>query len=391
MRKILVVTGTRAEYGLLKGLIIKLQSDKEIDAHVAVTGAHLSAHHGMTVDLIKKDNIQNLHYVDMKIEGDSAVNLCDGIASGLHGFSRLLTTLRPDLMIVLGDRYELWSAALSATIANIPIAHIHGGESTEGLIDEAVRHSLTKMSQLHFCSHDLYRKRIISMGESPDRVWNVGAIGLDRIRELNFVDRSEIEKCIGKQLGNVNILCTFHPVTLDEKQSANEIEALTRILEKAVNENKDLKIFITLPNADTFSGHIRKKWDDLIDCHANQISGFMNLGDQLYLSLMKEVDVVLGNSSSGILEAPFFNKAIVDVGRRQEGRLRSPHIIHSDGSEKDLENALAKALSSDFQREVKTFSSIYGSGHTVEKIYQIVKNHPLEKIIFKKFHDGSKV
>lgn len=389
MKKILIVTGTRAEYGLLKKLIIKLQSDNDFETSVAVTGTHLSKQHGMTVDLIKADNIQNIYPVDLKIEGDTAVNLCDGIALGLNGFSRLLVNLKPDLMVVLGDRYELWSATMAATIANIPIAHIHGGESTEGAIDEAVRHSITKMSHLHFCSHDLYKERIIRMGENPERVWNVGAAGLDRIREMNFLSRDEIETRLNTKLVEKNILCTFHPVTLDEAQSAGEIAALVSVLEKAVTSNGQTKVFITLPNSDTFSNHIRKKWDELIAKFPDKIFGFVNLGDLLYLSLVKQSSVVMGNSSSGILEAPFLKKVVVDIGRRQEGRLRSAHVLHSDGSIEDLESTLARALSEDFRQRAEKSESIYGDGSSVDKIYQILKTANLDGIIFKKFYDGA--
>lgn len=391
MRQILIITGTRAEYGLLKKLIFRLQSDKEIETNVAVTGTHLSKQHGMTIGLIKNDQIKNIHQVDLKIEGDTSVDLCDGIGLGLSGFSRLFASLKPDLIVVLGDRYELWGAAIAATIANVPIAHIHGGESTEGLIDEAVRHSITKMSHLHFCSHNAYRKRIIRMGESPDRVWNVGAVGLDRIREIKFFSKEEIETKLGTTLVEINILCTFHPVTLDETQSANEIQLLVNALTKIVTENNNTKIFITLPNADTFSGHIRAKWQKLIADFPDKIFGFVNLGDQLYLSLMNEVNVVLGNSSSGILEAPFLKKAVVDIGRRQEGRLRSPHVLHSDGSATNLESIIKKSISNEFQHFVQKAESIYGDGHSVEKIYQILKNENLNGIIFKKFYDGEQV
>lgn len=391
MRKILIVTGTRAEYGLLKKLIFRLQSDNEIETSVAVTGTHLSKQHGMTIESIKNDQVKNIHQVDLKIEGDTPVDLCDGIGLGLSGFSRLFTSLKPDLVVVLGDRYELWAATIAATLSNIPIAHIHGGESTEGAMDEAVRHSITKMSHLHFCSHETYRKRIIRMGENPNHVWNVGAVGLDRIREMKFYSRAELEAKLGTTLTRVNILCTFHPVTLDESQSTNEIQQLVDVLTKTVTENNDIKVFITLPNADPFSDHIRAKWQKLIANFPDQIFGFVNLGDQLYLSLMKEVNVVLGNSSSGILEAPFLKKAVLNIGRRQEGRLISPHILHSDGSALNLEATLKKAISNEFQDFVQKADSIYGDGHSVEKIYQILKNENLNGIIFKKFHNNEQL
>jgi GDP/UDP-N,N'-diacetylbacillosamine 2-epimerase (hydrolysing) len=388
MKKFLIVTGTRAEYGLLRKLILKLQSDLAVETHVAVTGTHLSAAHGMTINMIKEDNVANIHLVDLKIKGDQPVDVCDGMALGLSGFSRLLNSLRPDLLIVLGDRYELWPATMAATIGTTPIAHIHGGESTEGLIDEAVRHSITKMSHLHLCSHEKYRQRIIQMGENPKRVWNVGAVGLDRIKEMKFLTKKEIEERLKTTLGEINVLCTFHPVTLNEEQSSVEINELVAAIENLIS-TQPAKVFITLPNSDTFSNKIRKAWEDLIQRNPSRVFGYVNLGDLLYLSLMKEVDLVLGNSSSGILEAPFMRKAIVDVGRRQDGRLRSQHIIHSNGTKEDLKNAILKALSPEFKLMAKNEPSIYGEGESVEKIYKVLTSENLDNIIFKKFYEGS--
>jgi GDP/UDP-N,N'-diacetylbacillosamine 2-epimerase (hydrolysing) len=388
MKKILIVTGTRAEYGLLKKLIIKFQSDIDFETFVAVTGTHLSDKHGMTINIIKADGIKNIYPVDLNIEGDTPVDLSDGIGRGLNGFSRLLATLKPEMMIVLGDRYELLSAVLSATLANIPIAHIHGGESTVGVIDESVRHSITKMSHFHFCSHEVYKQRILRMGENPSHVWNVGAVGLDRIREMKFLSKDEINHKLGTTLAGSNVLCTFHPVTLDAKQSANEIDALINVLKKLVQEKKDVKVFVTLPNADTFSNHIRNKWNALIKEAPDKIFSYVNLGDHLYISLMKEVDLVLGNSSSGVLEAPFLHKAVVNIGRRQEGRLTSSHVLHANGNSKDLFKILEQALSSDFQQLCRDSTSIYGEGRSVDKIYKVLKGASLEGVVFKKFYDN---
>lgn len=386
MKKILFFTGTRAEYGLLRNLILKFQSDSEYETHVVVSGTHLSATHGMTIRVIQKDQIQNIHPVDLQITGDSSVDISSGIGNGIVQISRLIDSLKPDLLVLLGDRYELWTAAISATMANIPIAHIHGGESTEGVIDEAVRHSITKMAHLHFCSNVKYRERILQMGEQPSKVWDVGAPGLDRIKEMTFLSRKEIQEKTGASLNKKNILCTFHPVTLDETQSAREIDSVINAIETLANDS-ELTFFITYPNSDTFSSYISESWKKLIKKYPSNVFGFVSLGDQLYLSLMNEVDVVIGNSSSGIYEAPFFKKPVVDIGKRQLGRLKSHHILHSDGG-KDLVSVIQKALSSDFKQFANLQESIYGDGNSVAKIYEIIKHQNLNDLLFKKFFDN---
>lgn len=387
LKKILVVTGTRAEYGLLRDLILRLQSDPEIDLQVAVTGTHLSPKHGMTVKIIESDGIKNLHHVDLEIDSDTPLAITNGVSLGLSGFGKLLNKLNPNLVILLGDRYELWSAAMAATLANIPIAHIHGGESTVGVIDESVRHSITKMSHLHFASHEHYANRILRMGENPKMVWNVGAVGLDRIKKMTFLPRVELEKKLGTSFSKTNLLCTFHPVTLDKKQSEFEIESLINALETKLR-SEDIKLFITLPNADSYSNHIRICWKNLISQYPTKVFSFENLGDLVYLSLMNEVDLILGNSSSGILEAPFLKKAVLNIGKRQEGRLSSYHVIHSNGEVQDLEKNLNFALSQEFQSKLQSSPSIYGDGDTTEKIFKLLKETPLEGVLYKAFFDA---
>lgn len=386
-KKIIIVSGTRADYGLLKKLTMLLQQDEDFETYLAATGAHLSEKHGMTINLIKQDKIENILEVDIKIAGDQPLDVCTSLAEGIKGFSELYKKIKPEFIIVLGDRYELWSACMPATIFNIPIVHIHGGESTQGVIDEAVRHSITKMAHLHFCSHESYRKRIIQMGERTDRVHVVGAVGLDRIKEMNFLSREELTKNLAVNFGKKNILCTFHPVTLDAEESAQEVGALTEAIESILG-TEDIKIFVTFPNSDTYSSVIQQKWNELIKKYPNNVHGFVNLGDLRYLSLMKEVDLILGNSSSGILEAPFLNKAIVDVGLRQQGRLRSGHIIHCEGNKKDIVAAISKALSNEFQSGLAKTPSIYGDGNSSTTIHNLIKKTDFKNIVFKIFNDG---
>lgn len=386
-KNIVIISGTRADYGLLKKLTVLLQSDNEYETYFAATGTHLSEKHGKTINLIKNDGIKNIVEVDLEISGDQPQDVCLSLSEGVKSFSELYKKIKPEFIIVLGDRYELWSACMPATIFNIPIVHIHGGESTQGVIDEAVRHSITKMAHLHLCSHETYKKRIIQMGEKKENVHVVGAVGLDRIKEMTFLSREELEKNLAITFGKKNILCTFHPVTLDEKESAKEIEALTSAIESILTGD-EVKVFITFPNSDTYSSVIQQKWNELIKKYPRSVYGFVNLGDLRYLSLMKEVDLVLGNSSSGILEAPFLNKAVVDIGLRQQGRLRSGHIIHCEGNKNEIASAITKALSNEFQSGLTKTPSIYGNGTSSAMMYDLIKKTNFKNIVFKIFNDG---
>jgi GDP/UDP-N,N'-diacetylbacillosamine 2-epimerase (hydrolysing) len=386
-RKVIFVSGSRADYGLLKKLILLFKKDYEFETYIAVTGAHLSKSHGHTVDLIKHDFVDRVLEVDMGVAGDQALDISQSIATGIEGFASLYQNIKPDFIFVLGDRYELWAACIPASLFNIPIVHIHGGELTQGVIDETVRHSITKMSHLHFCSHESYRQRVIRMGEHPNRVFTVGAVGLDRISETQLLPRLELESKLNISFGKKNVLCTFHPVTLDPAGAETETAALVAALEDLV-ANLGAHVFITFPNSDTNSSVVRKKMEDFILRNPTKAFGFVNLGDQNYLSLMKEVDLVLGNSSSGILEAPFLRKAVVNVGVRQQGRLSSAHVVHAEATKEDILEAVKKSLSSEFQDKLGA-PSIYGEGHASQLIYRTVKTTDFTDIVFKIFNDGT--
>lgn len=385
-RKIIIVSGTRADYGLLKKLTLQLQADNQFETYLVATGAHLSEKHGKTINLIKQDNIQNILEVDLKIESDQPLDISHALSVGVGGFAEVYKKTKPELIVVLGDRYELWAACMPATIFNIPIVHIHGGESTQGAIDEVIRHSITKMSHLHLCSHPDYKKRIIQMGEQPERVFVVGAIGLDRIKEMKFLSREELSKDLKISFGKKNILCTFHSVTIDPTESSAEINSLKNAIGKII-QTEDVKVFITFSNADTYSSGIQDKWNELLAEYPDKVNGFVNLGDQRYLSLMKEVELILGNSSSGILEAPFLNKAVVNVGLRQRGRLYSEHVIQSEGSENAIYKAIVLALSDEFQSKLKTIKSIYGEGNSVDLVFNILKEVDFKNSVLKVFND----
>ena len=382
MKKIFFVTGSRADYGLLKKLILLFQADHSFQTYTLATGSHLSLVHGSTINVLKEDGIQNIIEVDLELKGDRPNDICHAISIGTKKFSKIYEEHKPNLLVVLGDRYELWAATMPAVIYNIPITHIHGGESTEGAIDEAIRHSITKMAHLHFCSHPLYRERIISMGENPANVHMVGAVGLDRIKEMNFLTQEELEKNLSIKFNTKNILCTYHPETLNEEKSISQLEHLIAAFQEIIKDGST-SIFITLPNADTFSNDVREKWKIFIQKNSSLVHGFENLGDLRYLSFMKHVDLIVGNSSSGILEAPFFNKRVIDIGARQKGRLKSPHIINSSGETAILISQLEKQLA-DRKIAIKA-NSIYGNGNSSQQMFANIKTWLSQSVQHKSF------
>lgn len=387
MRKIAFLTGTRADYGLIRDLIKLFQTDSDFKTYVMVTGAHLSSLHGRTIEMIKADQLQNLVEIDMELDGDKPLDVTNAMAKELRLISEFYAAERPELIIVLGDRYELWPACMAATIYNIPVAHIHGGESTVGAIDEVIRHSVSKMSQMHFCSHESYKKRLENMGENPEFVFNVGAIGLDRIKKMKLLSKDELESQLKLNLKKrKNILCTFHPVTTSEEQSNFEISELIKSV-TALIEKDDVQMIVTLPNADTYSSFIREEWLRLKEKYPENVSTFVNLGDVLYLSLMSQMDLVMGNSSSGIFEAPFLHRAVLNIGKRQEGRITSEHIINCVATEADITAGIEKALSSGFQKRLPEFKSIYGNGDSGERIYTTIKKQDFKTFRYKRFFD----
>ncbi|MEA9356627.1 UDP-N-acetylglucosamine 2-epimerase [Bacteriovorax sp. PP10] len=359
MKTVCVVTGTRADYGLLYWPIKALLDLKDIRVSLVATGTHMSEKHGYTVNAIKKDGFQLDAEIDIEIHGDRPGDIVRVMAVALNKFSTYFEKNRPDLLLILGDRYEIFSVAQAAMVHNIPIAHIHGGEITEGAIDDSIRHALTKMSYLHFSSTEEYRKRIIQMGEEPGRVFCTGAPGLDNIKKLTLLSKSEMEKELGCAFNEKNILVTFHPVTISEEQTIKETTNFFSALSKLP---ANISFYITMPNADTYSENILTIINEFKKQNLNRTHIFTSLGQLKYLSLMKHVDVVAGNSSSGIIEAPFMKKAVLDVGARQKGRITSTHVVHVQGVTQDIYQALVKILSDDFQKKLDSLPSIYGDG-----------------------------
>lgn len=342
MKKVAVFTGTRAEYGLLYWLMRGIQGDQSLKLQVIVSGTHLLPEFGETVRAIEEDGFTIDARVDMLLSSSSGVGIAKSIGVGTLGFADVLDRLKPDCVVVLGDRFEALAIAQTAMVMKIPLAHIHGGELTEGLIDEAIRHSITKMAHLHFTSTEVYRKRVIQLGEQPDRVFNVGAPALENIRRLPLLGQTELEDSLGFELGADPLLVTYHPVTL--KQGGG-IESLRDLLSALDEEVQRRKIVITFPNADTHGRDLIPLLHEFTNKHAGRVLLAQSLGQIRYLSLMKVAGAVVGNSSSGLLEAPALGVPTVDIGIRQQGRIKPETVVSSEDDLDSIRRAFSRALS----------------------------------------------
>jgi len=383
MRKICVVTGSRADYGLLYGLIKEIHEDPDLCLQLAVTGMHLSPEYGLTVREIEADGFPIAERVEMLLASDTPVGVGKALGLGVIGFVEAFARLSPDIVVLLGDRFEIFAAAQAALIARIPTAHLHGGERTEGAIDEAIRHSITKMAHLHFVATETYRKRVIQLGESPDTVFNYGAIGIDNIVDSRLMPRTELEAFLDYKLKAVNFLITYHPVTLD---LAGPEQAFRELLE-ALAEFPDAGMIFTLPNADMGNKVIADMIHAFAGARRGEVKVFSSLGRVGYLSAVQHCDVVIGNSSSGIIEVPVFRKPTVNIGDRQKGREMGPTVIQTRENRADIAEAIRLALSPAFREKIRDAESVYGNGGTARKIKQTLKTHPLERLLKKRFHD----
>jgi UDP-hydrolysing UDP-N-acetyl-D-glucosamine 2-epimerase len=382
-RKICVVTGTRAEYGLLFWLMKEIKADPDLDLQLAVTGTHLSEKFGKTVTAIEDDGFTVNERIDMALDDDTPVGVARSMGLGIIGFGKAFARLKPDIIVVLGDRYEILGAAQAAMVARIPIAHIHGGEATEGLIDEAIRHAVTKMAHLHFVSTDVYRNKVAQLGEEPDRIFNVGAIGLDNIVNLDLPSLPNLEKDIGLDLGRGYFLVTYHPVTLSDKNPGDAVgELLT-----SLDQFPDHTVIITGVNADPGHDSISRMLSDYAAHRNGRVSMHASLGQRRYLGAMKHTSAVIGNSSSGIIEAPAMKVPTVNLGNRQRGRIRTPSIIDCGEQADAISKAIERALSDEFLATVKMAACPYGKGGTSERIKFHLKTANLSDILEKRFHD----
>lgn len=383
MRKICIVTGTRAEYGLLYWLMKEIQSCDGLELQIVVTGMHLSPEFGLTYKEIEKEFLIDKK-IEMLLSSDTPVGISKSMGLAQISFAEAFEELAPDMIVLLGDRFEIFSAASAAMIARIPIAHIHGGETTEGAFDEAIRHSVTKMSHLHFVATEEYRGRVIQLGESPERVFNFGAPGLDNIVKLKLLGKDEIERSLGYKLGEKNLLVTFHPVTLESGTAKEQFQQLL----SALSELRDTRIIFTKANADTDGRVINAMIDEYVSENPARSIAFASLGQLRYLSLLQYVDGVVGNSSSGLIEAPSFKIGTVNIGDRQKGRIRAASIIDCEPAREDILNAIQQLYRADFRKSLLGVVNPYGQGGASKKICGILTSYPLANLLRKTFNDS---
>jgi GDP/UDP-N,N'-diacetylbacillosamine 2-epimerase (hydrolysing) len=382
-RKICVVTGTRAEFGLLRWLMEAINNHPELTLQVVASGMHLSPEFGSTYREIEEAGFQIDVKVEMLLSSDTNTAITKSMGLGLIGFADAYERLAPDMLVVLGDRFEIFAATSAAMIAGIPIAHLHGGETTEGAFDEAIRHSITKMSHLHFVAADEYRRRVIQLGEHPDRVFNVGGMGIDAIKRIKLLSLEELERSLDFALGEKNLLITFHPVTLEGGASS---VAQMRELLAALAELEDTTLIFTMPNADTGGRELGTLVQQFVEKHP-RAKAYTSLGQLRYFSCLEQVDGVVGNSSSGLAEAPSFNIGTVNIGDRQKGRLKAKSVIDCQPSKHAILDAVKHLYSPTFQQMLQTVENPYGQGNACESIIKYLINTPLENILKKQFYD----
>lgn len=381
MKKICVVTATRAEYGLLKLLTEELIRDSFFDVCFVVTGTHLEEEYGYTVREIQKDGIPVTEQIRI-FNGDyTKEGICAAMGRASVLFGEMFQRQKPDFLVVLGDRYELVPICTCAVIHGIPIAHISGGEITEGAIDDMIRHAVTKMSYFHFVACETYRKRVIQLGESPDRVFNYGDVGVENIKKMNFLSKGEIEEQLGEKLFRPYACVTFHPVTSESADTVNQMEELLACMKHMT----DICFIVTMANADFQGNIINQMWEAAAESSEN-IKLYKSLGSKCYLSLMKDAEFVLGNSSSGIIEAPCFGIPTVNIGKRQSGRLQAESIINCEPQREAIEAAIQKAMSDEFKKTAKVAVNPYGDGDTsikiVETLKEALRNHEIHTKLF---------
>lgn len=384
MKRICVVTATRAEYGLLRRLIRCILEDNELQLILAVTGTHLSKAFGDTIQEIEKDGFPIAERIMILEEEMSETAICKTMGNAAALFGEMYERQKPDLVIVEGDRYELLPICSSAMIFGIPIAHISGGEVTEGAVDDVIRHCITKMSYLHFPACEEYRRRIIQLGEEPDRVFNYGDVGVENVRKMEYLPKDELEKSLGIPLEKPYASVTFHPVTLEKNTARRQTEQLISVLANYT----DLNFIVTMANADLQGQEINELFQESAKEHEN-IFCFTSLGIQRYLSLVKYAEFVIGNSSSGIVEVPCFGIPTVNIGNRQKGRLRAKSIIDCEPEAEDIQMSLEKAMSEEFREIAREAENPYGEGDTSALIIDTIKSFlQLENINLKKrFYD----
>ncbi len=385
-RKVCVVTGTRAEYGLLRRLMRLIADEPLLSLQVIATGMHLSPEFGLTFREIEGDGFSIDRKIEILLSSDTPVSISKSIALGMISFAEAFQQMEPDIVVLLGDRFETFAAASAATMARLPILHIHGGERTEGAVDEALRHAITKMSHLHCVAAAEYVRRVIQLGELPERVFMVGGLGVDGIQHECLLSRAELEASLGFKLKSRNLLITYHPVTLEEATASQQVVSLL----DALDGYDDLGLIFTLPNADADGRAIIPLIEDFVRSHPNAMVA-ASLGQLRYLSCLSLVDGVVGNSSSGLLEAPSLHTGTINIGDRQRGRLQASSVINCRSDAIEIRSALERLFSSEFQESLVSVENPYGNGGASERILRVLKTSNLAGIIKKQFYDLSSV
>ncbi len=375
-RKICIFTGTRAEYGLLKPLMDEIKSDPDLELQIIASCMHLSPEFGLTYKEIENDGFTIDEKIEMLLSSDTPSGIVKSMGLGMIGYTDALNRLKPDITVVLGDRFEALAFAVASFVNRIPIAHLYGGEATEGSIDEGIRHCITKLSYLHFTSTEEYRKRVIQLGEDPQRVFNVGALGIDNIKKMKLLTKDEIESKLGIKFKSKNLLITYHPVTLKKDESEKEFKALLNVLK----ELEDTLLIFTKPNADPEGRRIIKLIEEFVKENGDKAVVFTSLGQLNYLSIMQYVDAVVGNSSSGIIEAPSLKVPAIDIGDRQKGRIRAESVISCKGTEDEIKKAISIIYDENFRTKVKDVRNPYGDGNSAKRIKEILKTYKINSI-----------
>ena len=383
LKKICVVTGSRAEYGLLRYLMKEIQVSSEFELQIIATGMHLSPEFGLTYQEIEKDRFVINEKVEMLLASDTSSAISKSTGLGIIGFSDSYNSLKPDLIIVLGDRYEILAAVIAALFAKIPIAHIHGGETTQGAYDEAIRHSITKMAWWHFVAAKEYQNRVIQLGEDSERFFNVGGLGVDAIKKTKLLSKKELIKNTGIQFRKKNLLVTYHPVTLEKQTSQKHFQVLLDVLQ----ELKNVYLIFTMPNADSDGRIIKKMINEFTDNNKERSISFTSMGRLKYLSTLQFVDGVIGNSSSGLAEAPTFKVGTINIGDRQKGRLKADSVIDCKPTKASIKQAIETLYSEDFRNILPAVQNPYGKGNASDKIMKILREVKIPEQLKKEFYD----
>jgi len=382
-RKICIYTSSRAEYGLLRGVMQEIQATETLQLQIIASGMHLSPEFGMTIQEIRADGFEPDETIEILLSGDTPTAICKSMGLALIGYGEALQRLKPDILVALGDRFETFCMAAAAQVCRVPLAHIHGGETTEGAIDEAFRHSITKMAHLHFASCEAYRQRIIQLGEAPDRVFNVGALGVENIRRTPLMERGELAESIGLELEKPYFLVTFHPATLEQSSSEGQFIALL----EALDTFQEFNVIFTKTNSDTDGRIINCLIDDFAEKHPKRCLAVTSLGMQRYLSAMKFCAAVVGNSSSGIVETPTFKVPTVNIGDRQKGRIQAASILNCSPDANAIRQAIGNALSSAFQENLTVRTNPYDKPDTCSTIVELLEKKDIFGITKKTFFD----